>query len=191
MKLLHKMNEKLLSSSVSSSIDIQIVTTPIPPIDSNQSSSNSLEVQEPNEELHDQPKKKKKKLKIPLFPTSWLSFISMLWIAKLVSLTRNLSDVGNIIFQLAPSETSTMTGDALERSCKAGRSLLYALFDAFGREYLPLGIWKLGWVAFTWIGNYYFLFYLLAWKSTSTPATNHSRFTNMARTLLRPRTILL
>lgn len=45
--------------------------------------------------------------------------------------------------------------------------LLYALMDAFGARYAPLGVWKLFWVTFTWIGNYYSFFYLLGYKESN------------------------
>ena len=42
--------------------------------------------------------------------------------------------------------------------------LLYALWNAFGSSYAPLGLWKLCWVTFTWIGNYYSFSFLIAYK---------------------------
>jgi hypothetical protein len=138
-------------------------------------------------------KKKKKKSRLKLAPPSYSSHFLMLWIGRLVAKCFRMHDVRNIIFLLEATETAQQTGDLLCSSwqqeldrlrarlisrCKSSSqlrmdnnttgpytpSLFRALYMAFGWKYAPLGIWKLVWVGFTWIGNYYSFSFLLAYS---------------------------
>lgn len=40
-----------------------------------------------------------------------------------------------------------------------------SLMRAYGKVYTLIGVWKLLWAAFTWLGAYYFLKQILAWIS--------------------------
>jgi hypothetical protein len=63
-------------------------------------------------------RRKKKKLKFKLEPPSIISSFFMVWIFRLVQICWKTSDVRNIIFQLAPSETAHNTGLKLEQFWK-------------------------------------------------------------------------
>ncbi|KAI0229209.1 hypothetical protein L0F63_004556, partial [Massospora cicadina] len=77
------------------------------------------------------------------------------------------TDVKRIHFALAKSEWASINGDSLEaawrrerddRSRSGGTPSIYrALYTQYGRTYLLVGIWKLVWALFTWLGAYYFL----------------------------------
>ncbi|KAJ3328012.1 hypothetical protein HDU91_004213, partial [Kappamyces sp. JEL0680] len=119
-------------------------------------------------------KKKKKKRKFKLAPPGFFSMFFMAWIVRLIRMCLKIPDIKNIIFQLLPSETAQETGDTLcskwelevkrweNRQAKGSPSLFRALMSSFGWQYAPLGVWKLMWVGFTWIGNYYSFSLLLA-----------------------------
>jgi hypothetical protein len=99
-------------------------------------------------------RKKKKKTKIRLFPSNIFEFLSFSWIFSILKF-RNLTES---IFILNDTETATLNSEKLQNTFK--NNLLQGLKSALGREYLPLGLFKIFWGIFT-LGNYYSLLYLL------------------------------
>ncbi|KAJ9087822.1 hypothetical protein DSO57_1029227 [Entomophthora muscae] len=74
------------------------------------------------------------------------------------------TDIKGIQLILAGSEGAESNGDSLETAWKAEMadteclpSIYRALYKLYGRAYMLVGIWKLVWGLFTWLGAYYFL----------------------------------
>ncbi|KAJ9063156.1 hypothetical protein DSO57_1002890 [Entomophthora muscae] len=78
------------------------------------------------------------------------------------------TDIKGIQLILAGSEGAESNGDSLETAWKAEMantecflSIYCALYKLYGQAYMLVGIWKLVWGLFTWLGVYYFLSVLL------------------------------
>ncbi|KXN67697.1 P-loop containing nucleoside triphosphate hydrolase protein [Conidiobolus coronatus NRRL 28638] len=117
------------------------------------------------------------KLSGAFFLSDWVYF----WVFRLVHQVRN-SDLKNINLKLADSESAKSNGDALEEIWKQELentsrppSILRALFKIYGTTYSLVGIWKLLWAVFTWLGAYYFLMKSLDFLSdpTNPASTGH------------------
>jgi hypothetical protein len=137
------------------------------------STQSSQSLQEFPEE--DKPKKrKKKKPRFLLAPSSIFSSFLFLWIFQLLR-TSQKQDQKNILYSLQSTETAKVQGDLLEKNWNYQRTLLKpslfkALISSFGKSYLPLGLLKILWIIFTWIGNFYFLGQIIKYnESINTP----------------------
>lgn len=111
-----------------------------------------------------------------IFLFDWL----YLWVWRLIVVLR-YKDIKDVALELNSSEKAR---DNAEKMCDAwenevvtskglGRkpSLLRAIWSVYGVVYGLLGIWKLVWAAFTWLGAYYFLKLSLNWI-TANAVTN-------------------
>jgi hypothetical protein len=103
-----------MEPAINESIETKDQTTPT---SSFHSSENSTDSQLPRPSEVPKQRKKKKKKRIKLFSTSILSNIFFIWIISLVNAVRS-TDVRNVLFQLAPSETAQQAGDRLEGNWK-------------------------------------------------------------------------
>ena len=134
---------------------------PLPPLDDKKS-----------EEIPKEPKRKHKKVrkqKFKLFTTSYFNHFFFVWINKLRSLGAQPNLLQNVILCLKNTETSFQAGKRLEEFWKLelkkpNPSLQCALKRTFGWQYLRLGVYKLVWIGFAWIGNFYALNYLLRFQ---------------------------
>ena len=67
-------------------------------------------------------------------------------------------------FRLREQESARFNADKISSAWKKeleinkdSASVLRALWNVYGMEYTLLGLWKLIWAVFTWLGAYYFL----------------------------------
>ena len=107
-------------------------------------------------------RQRQRKARFRLASTNVVSQFFFLWVFRLVQVSAAAADIRNVNLVLAKSETAAATGDRLEkiwkRECAAGQpSIRKCLFEAFGRAYLPLALWKLAWLSIAWLGTAYFL----------------------------------
>ncbi|KAI9291397.1 hypothetical protein K502DRAFT_333222, partial [Neoconidiobolus thromboides FSU 785] len=100
------------------------------------------------------------------FELKGLFFLSdwfYLWVFPLVGALLR-TDLKQIQILLAKTERAGINGDSLEAAWQDEQannakspSILRSLYKVYGKAYILVGIWKLVWALFTWLGAYYFL----------------------------------
>ncbi|KAJ3235760.1 hypothetical protein HDU81_000178 [Chytriomyces hyalinus] len=135
---------------------------------------------------HDFVPKPAKKRKFPLAPTGgYADTLFFFWGFRLIALVLNAESVLDLHLHLKASESAKIVAEQLETTWKeevksmtakranleaAGRSddaakcqpqLWHALQKSFGRMYALLGVWKLVWALFTWLGAFAILKWLV------------------------------
>ncbi|KAJ3067239.1 hypothetical protein HDU98_009578 [Podochytrium sp. JEL0797] len=113
-------------------------------------------------------KKAKKEAKFHLAPSRGNVFdqLLFLWGLRLLFKVRRAADVLALHLHLKSGESAKVCAEELgaawrKEAEKKVPMLWKALQRAFGRSYAMLGIWKLAWAAFKWLGCYFVLKWIL------------------------------
>ncbi|KAI9138461.1 P-loop containing nucleoside triphosphate hydrolase protein [Paraphysoderma sedebokerense] len=94
------------------------------------------------------------------FGSAWL----YAWLFRLIYICRNVKDMKYVRMRLPNDLTARVNGKSVEDAWKAemqenpgSPTVLGALKRVYKTHYLLIGLWKLVWGIFTWLGAYYFL----------------------------------
>ncbi|KAK9723053.1 hypothetical protein K7432_002162, partial [Basidiobolus ranarum] len=122
---------------------------------------------------------------IELGGSNFLSNWFFVWVFRLLTECKSI-DTGLDLLTLRKSETAKVVGSKLEKSwhkeCMHPKdgvpSIRRALFVTFKGKYMLIGIYKIFWAVFIYLGAYYFLKQLIRYSTNVLSETDRSSYVN-------------